>query len=58
MIKPLHCELFRCIRKNAKGAIKELIPDLIKIGVDELNLVQVSATGMYTKQLKRSLVRI
>ncbi len=63
MIKPLHRELFRCIRKNAKGsiftlfhscgAIKELIPDLIEIGVDILNPVQVSATGMDTKQLKR-----
>ncbi len=49
MIKPLHCELLRCIRKNAKGAIKELILDLIKIGVDELNQVQVNAAGMYTK---------
>lgn len=49
MIKSLHCELFRCIRKNAKEAIKELIPDLIKIGVDELNPGQVNAAGMYTK---------
>ena len=63
MIKPLHRELFRCIRKNAKGsiftlfhscgAIKELIPDLIEIGVDILNPVQVSSTGMDTKQLKK-----
>jgi len=63
MIKPLHRELFCCIRKNAKrpifinfhscGAIKELIPDLIEIGVDSLHPVQVSATGMDTKQLKK-----
>jgi len=63
MIKPLHRELFRCIRKNAKGSIfilfhscgamKEIIPDLIEIGVDILNPVQVSATGMDTKQLKK-----
>ena len=63
MIKPLHRELFCCIRKNAKrpifinfhscGAIKELIPDLIEIRVDSLHPVQVSATGMDTKQLKK-----
>lgn len=34
------------------GAIKPLIPDLIEIGVDALNPVQVNATGMETDKLK------
>lgn len=34
------------------GAIKPLIPDLIDIGVDALNPVQVNATGMETDKLK------
>ena len=63
ILKPLHRELFCFIRKNAEkpifinfhscGAIKELIPDLIEIGIDSLHPVQVSATGMDTKQLKK-----
>lgn len=63
MLKPLHRELFCFIRKNAKkpifinfhscGAIKELIPDLIEIGINSLHPVQVSATGMDTKKLKK-----
>lgn len=65
MLKPLHRELFYFIRKNAKkpifinfhscGAIKELIPDLIEIGINSLHPVQVSAAGMDTKQLKKEL---
>lgn len=63
MLKPLHRELFYFIRKNAKkpifinfhscGAIKELIPDLIEIGINSLHPVQVSANGMDTKKLKK-----
>ena len=34
------------------GAIRPLIPDLIEIGVDVLNLVQVSARGMESDGLK------
>ena len=34
------------------GAIKPLIPDLVDIGVDALNPVQVNATGMETDKLK------
>ena len=60
IVKPLHKEIIDLIksRSNAKfflhscGAIKELIPDLIDIGVDALNPVQVSAEGMETAQLK------
>lgn len=35
------------------GAVVEFIPDLIEIGVDILNPVQVSAAGMDTAELKR-----
>ena len=34
------------------GAAKSLIPDFIDIGVDALNPVQVSSTGMDTAELK------
>jgi uroporphyrinogen decarboxylase len=63
MLKPLHRELFCCMRKNAEkpifinfhscGAIKELIPDLIEIGINSLHPVQVSAAGIDTKKLKK-----
>jgi uroporphyrinogen decarboxylase len=36
------------------GAIYELIPDLIEAGVDILNPVQFTATGMNIKELKRN----
>ena len=35
------------------GAIYELIPDLIEVGVDILNPVQVSAANMDTRKLKK-----
>jgi len=35
------------------GAIREIIPDLIEVGVDILNPIQVSAAGMDTAELKR-----
>jgi uroporphyrinogen decarboxylase len=35
------------------GAIREIIPDLIEAGVDALNPIQVSATGMDSRELKR-----
>jgi uroporphyrinogen decarboxylase len=61
LIKPKEERLFSSIKKktNAKifyhlcGAAYEFIPDLIEIGVDILNPVQVSAAGMDTKKLKR-----
>ena len=34
------------------GAISELIPDLVEIGVDAINPVQVSARGMDSRRLK------
>jgi len=49
MLKPLHRELIKGIRESTKkhifihfhscGAIRELIPDLIDVGVDALNPV-------------------
>ena len=65
LVKPLHAELFSFIRARTTarilfhscGAIRELLPDLIEIGVDVLNPVQVSAAGMETAALKRDFGR-
>jgi uroporphyrinogen decarboxylase len=65
LVKPLQRELFSFIhaRTSAKlffhscGAIRELLPDLIEIGVDVLNPVQVSAAGMDGAELKREFGR-
>jgi uroporphyrinogen decarboxylase len=61
MLKPLHKALFDFIhsKTDAKiffhscGAIRSIIPDLIEVGVDIINPVQVSATGMDSAELKR-----
>jgi uroporphyrinogen decarboxylase len=62
LVKPRHKMLIDHIKKIAPdafvffhscGAISELIPDLIEVGVDILNPVQVSASGMDSKQLKK-----
>jgi uroporphyrinogen decarboxylase len=61
LVKPLHAELFAFIRARTRarilfhscGAIRELLPDLVEIGVDILNPLQVSAAGMATAELKR-----
>jgi uroporphyrinogen decarboxylase len=61
MIRPHHRRLFGYIksRSNAKivyhtcGSVVHLIPDLIEMGVDALNPVQVSAKGMDSQALKR-----
>lgn len=62
LIKPRHKRLFDHIHRLAPnasiffhscGAINELIPDLIEVGVDILNPVQVNAAGMDTKRLKK-----
>jgi len=60
-VKPKDKEIIDAIKSKTKakifyhscGAVKELIPDLIDIGVDILNPVQVSAKGMDTKILKK-----
>jgi uroporphyrinogen decarboxylase len=61
MVKPLHRELFDYLhaRTPAKvffhtcGAVRDLVPDLVEIGVDILNPVQVSAANMDSGELKR-----
>jgi uroporphyrinogen decarboxylase len=65
LVKPLHAELFAFIRARTRakvlfhscGAIRELLPDLVEIGVEVLNPVQVSAAGMETAALKRDFGR-
>ena len=65
LVKPLHRELFAYLHAHTDaavffhtcGAVRELIPDLIEIGVDALNPVQVSAAGMDTAELKREYGR-
>jgi uroporphyrinogen decarboxylase len=65
MIKPKQRRLVDAIKKktDAKlfyhscGATRDLIPDLIDLGFDILNPVQVSARGMDTRQLKADFGR-
>ena len=61
MVKPHHARLFgfaksRCdayLLLHTDGAVAPFIPDFIEMGIDILNPVQVSATGMDSKGLKR-----
>lgn len=61
MIKPRWARIIQTIKAHTKakifyhscGAIMEFIPDLIEIGVDIINPVQVSAAGMDTALLKK-----
>lgn len=61
MIKPYHQELIQHIKRKTQakvllhtcGAVRPLLPDLIEIGVDIIQPVQVSAVGMDTAELKR-----
>jgi uroporphyrinogen decarboxylase len=61
IVKPIHKELFDFIHARTKakiffhscGSIRPVIGDLIEAGVDILNPVQVSATGMDSAELKR-----
>lgn len=60
-LKPLHREIFDYLhaKTDAKiffhscGGIRPIIPDLIEVGVDILNPVQVNASGMDSAELKR-----
>ena len=62
LIKPKQRRLVEAIKKKTDarlfyhscGATFDLIPDLIEIGFDILNPVQVSARGMDTKRLKQA----
>jgi uroporphyrinogen decarboxylase len=61
IVKPRHKKLFQFIKDKTSaklffhscGAIRPLIPDLIEIGVDILNPVQVNARGMNSSELKK-----
>jgi uroporphyrinogen decarboxylase len=65
LIKPKQLRLVEAIKKktDAKlfyhscGATRGLIPDLIELGFDILNPVQVSARGMDTRELKAEFGR-
>ncbi len=62
LVKPKHKRIFSFIKKKAPhvriqlhscGSIYDLIPDLIEVGIDILNPVQVGAAKMDTNRLKR-----
>jgi len=65
LIKPRQRQLFSFIKQQAPvhiffhtcGSVYEIIPDLIEVGVDILNPIQVSAAQMDTKQLKTEFGR-
>jgi uroporphyrinogen decarboxylase len=65
IVKPLHAQLVELVKRRSRarfflhscGAIRSLIPDLIEIGVECLNPVQVSADGMATAKLKAEFGR-
>jgi len=61
LVKPRHEKLFRFIKENTNcrillhcdGAIDEIIPDLIEIGIDALNPIQPTVKGMEPEILKK-----
>ncbi len=65
IFKPREARLIRIVRQHSQakiyfhscGAIREYIPDLIEIGVDALNPVQVHARGMDSAALKKDFGR-
>jgi uroporphyrinogen decarboxylase len=64
MIKPRHKALGEAIHRHGKpilfhscGSVYALVRDLIEVGVDALNPVQVSAADMATERLKREFGR-
>lgn len=60
-LKPMHKEMFGYIHSKSEakiffhscGSVRKIIPDLIEIGVDILNPVQVNANNMDSAELKR-----
>lgn len=65
-LKEPHVRLFRAVKKVAPkskiffhscGAVRELIPDFIDMGVDILNSLQPAAVGMDSFELKREFGR-
>ncbi len=61
LVKPRQARIMAAIRARTRapvfyhscGAIREFLPDLVEIGVDIVNPVQVAAAGMDTRELKR-----
>lgn len=61
MIKPFHEKIYRFIKENSDlyvflhscGSIYDFLPDLIEIGVDIINPVQISAEKMEPERLKK-----
>ncbi len=60
LIKPYWAELIALVKKynkkvlmHACGAIADFLPDLIEMGVDAVNPVQITARGMEPARLKR-----
>ena len=61
MIKPYHKKLWRYIKEktgcylllHSCGSVYDFIPDLIEMGIDAINPVQVSARNMDTARLKK-----
>jgi len=62
LVKPRHRRLFSFIKRKAPnsylflhsdGSIYDIIPDLIEVGVDILNPVQISAAKMDSAKLKK-----
>ena len=64
MIKPRHKAMANAIKRHGKpilyhscGSVYALIRDLIEVGIDALNPVQVSAANMATERLKQEYGR-
>lgn len=64
MLKPRHKAMVDAIKRYSKpiifhscGSVYSLIPDLIEMGIDVLNPIQVSAANMATERLKREFGR-
>lgn len=65
MIKPYHARLWGQIKRlsgkplllHSCGSIYDVIPDLIEMGVDAINPVQIRATNMDSARLKREFGR-
>jgi uroporphyrinogen decarboxylase len=64
LVKPRHRRMAETIKRHGKpllyhscGSVYAFIPDLIDVGIDALNPIQVSARGMDTRKLKQEFGR-
>jgi uroporphyrinogen decarboxylase len=61
MVKPFHRKIYKYIKENSDlyiflhscGSIYDFLPDLIEVGVDIINPVQISAVNMEPERLKK-----